>query len=119
MKLVVECPGCGASYGRLFVEPLLDPRCRCGARLVLPREGPEFVDREALQGEEAKLQELARAADRLSSMIVSSDCPRVDVDIARAALRRHCAALFPDKLGVFDLVYESRFRRLWEQFRDV
>jgi hypothetical protein len=101
----------------MFVESRPEPRCRCGAPLVLPREAPVFVDREALQGEESRLQELARAADRLSFMIVATDCPRVDVDIARAELRRRCATLFPDKLSVFDLVYESRFRRLWEQFR--
>jgi hypothetical protein len=50
-------------------------------------------------------------------LIVATDTPRIDVDIQRAEVRRRCLELFPDKMHVFDLVYESRFRRLWDQFR--
>ena len=49
--------------------------------------------------------------------IFATDVPRVDVDIERANVRRRCQELFPDKMHVFDLVFESRFQRLWEQFR--
>ena len=84
---------------------------------MLRGEAPQFVDREALQREERRLAEIARAADQLSYLIVSTDCPRIDVDIQRANLRRRCKALFPDKMDVYEMVYESRFRRLWEQFR--
>ena len=34
------------------------------------------------------------------------------VDIART----FCKGLLPDKLDVFQMIYESRFRRLWEDF---
>lgn len=114
VKLVVECPGCGTSYGRVLLAST--PRCRCGARLPV-EEQPQFVDREALHIEEANLRELAWRADRIAFLIVASDVPRVDVNIQTEALRRRCRELFPDKIGVFDLVYRSRFRRLWQQFR--
>jgi hypothetical protein len=114
LKLVVECPHCGASYGRVLLDGT--SHCRCGARLPV-EEQPQFVDREALRAEEAKLRELARQADRIAFLIVASDLPRVDVSIQTDALRRLCRELFPDKLDVFDLVYLSRFRRLWRQFR--
>jgi len=115
--MLVTCGRCGATYARVLLAGRA-PRCRCGAPLDLVGPNPSFVDREALLAEEGKLRELGRLADRVSSLIVASDCPRVDVDIQRLALRRRCQALFPDKMQLFDMIYESRFRRLWEQFRD-
>ncbi len=116
MSLVVTCPSCGTSYARVLLASET-ARCRCGARLDPAGPAPSFVDRDALLAEEAKLRELSRRADRLSFLIVATDCPRVDVDIEREALRRRCRDLFPDKMHLFEMIYESRFRRLWEQFR--
>jgi hypothetical protein len=75
------------------------------------------IDREALLREEAALLEVRRFADRICFLIVATDTPRVDVDIQRTALERRCRQLFPDRMHVYRLVYESRFHRLWEQFR--
>jgi hypothetical protein len=61
---------------------------------------------------------LQRKADRLSSLIVASDYPDVDIDVEIAALRRWCRNHLPDRLELFEMVYVSRFRRLREQFRD-
>ena len=117
MGLLVQCPRCGASYARVFLDADSRPRCRCGEPLRQLGVEPQFVDRESFVGEENRLGELQRAADRVSFLIVATDCPRVDIDIQRAELRRRCMRLFPDRMDLFDLVYESRFRRLWEQFR--
>ncbi|MEY2608730.1 MAG: hypothetical protein QOH31_6591, partial [Verrucomicrobiota bacterium] len=38
-------------------------------------------------------------------------------DIERLHLRVQVAALFPEKTPLCDMVYESRFRRLRQQFR--
>ncbi|HZL84719.1 MAG TPA: hypothetical protein VFD07_05005 [Candidatus Krumholzibacteria bacterium] len=120
MEFLVSCRECGRSYAR-FLLPDADARCRCGAALASPPPSlaPESspVESEALHREEAALQELRRLADRVSFLIVATDMPRVDVDIHRIELRRRCQELFPDKMDVFDLVYESRFARLWQQFR--
>ena len=78
---------------------------------------PSGVDPEALRQEEAALQELRRLADHISFLIVATDTPRIDVDIVRANARRRCQELFPDKMHVYEMVYESRFQRLWQQFR--
>ena len=37
--------------------------------------------------------------------------------IERLYLRTEVARLFPDELALYDMIYESRFRRIWEQFR--
>ena len=119
MGLLVECPQCGKSYGRVFLDPEREPHCRCGEPLRRLGGEPQFVDREAFVREENRLGELQRAADRVSFLIVATDCPRVDIDIQRAELRRRCKTLFPDKMDLFEMLYESRFRRLWEQFRSA
>ena len=64
-------------------------------------------------------EELKRKADRISSLIVASDYPDIDIDIEIANLRRWCQEQLPDRLDLFEIVYVSRFRRLREQFRDT
>lgn len=118
MAMLVQCARCGNSYARVFLDASNDPHCRCGEALEVRGPAPRFVDRDALVREERHLGEIARAADRVSFLIVATDCPRVDIDIQRAELRRRCQTLFPDKMEVYEMVYESRFRRLWEQFRN-
>jgi len=50
---------------------------------------------------------------------VATDIPERDVNIERLFLRTEAARLFPDKLSFYDMIYESRFRRLWQQFRST
>ena len=58
-----------------------------------------------------------RRMDRLCFLIVATDCPERDINIERLFLRTEAARLFPDRLPLYDMLYESRFRRLLEQFR--
>jgi hypothetical protein len=51
-------------------------------------------------------------------LIVASDCSDRDIDIERLHLRVQAATLFPEKMPLYDMVYESRFRRLRQQFRE-
>jgi hypothetical protein len=57
--------------------------------------------------------------DRLCFLIVASDCSEREIDIERLHLRVQAMKLFPEKISLYDLVYESRFRRLREQFRGL
>jgi hypothetical protein len=59
-----------------------------------------------------------RHVDRLRLSIVASDCSDREIDIERLHLRVQAADLFPEKLPLYDMVYESRFRRLRQQFRE-
>lgn len=58
-----------------------------------------------------------RHVDRLCFLIVASDCPEREIDIERLHLRVQAIRLFPDKMSLYDMIYESRFRRLRAQFR--
>ena len=63
------------------------------------------------------IMELQRGADRICNLILYSDYPEVDILIERGKLRYRCERMFPDRMELFDMIYESRFDRLWEQFR--
>jgi len=123
MSLFVECNTCQLTYARILITEEA-PRCRCGAPLrvgPMPHHQPvvaETTTSPAQQAEEADLRELSRAVDYISYLIVSTDTLKVDIDIKSAELKRRCLELFPDKGHLFDLLYKSRFSRLWEQFRD-
>ena len=71
----------------------------------------------AVCAEDAHVRQLQAQADRICEMIVSGEVPHVDIEIQQANLREAVARVFPDKLALYQLIYESRFRRLWQQFR--
>lgn len=63
-------------------------------------------------------EQIQRHADRISSLILFSDLPWVDIAIEIQNLREWCAQYLPDKLELFDQIYVSRFQRLWTQWRE-
>jgi hypothetical protein len=36
----------------------------------------------------------------------------------RGKVRERYLELYPDREDLYDMIYESRFKRLWDQFRD-
>lgn len=60
---------------------------------------------------------LSRMGEKIVDQILFG-FPRVDIDIAISRMRDRCEEWFPDRLELFEMVYESRFDRIWEQFRD-
>jgi hypothetical protein len=64
-----------------------------------------------------KMHELQRMADRVCVLILSSDLPAIDIEIEKDKVRQRCLELYPDREQLYDMIYESRFERLWEQFR--
>ena len=63
-------------------------------------------------------EELKRGADRIANLILHSDLPWVDIAIEIEKLRDLCAERDPSHLDLFEQVYDSRFKRLWEQWRE-
>ncbi|MCD6384984.1 hypothetical protein J7M23_04325, partial [Candidatus Sumerlaeota bacterium] len=64
-------------------------------------------------------EQIQRRADRITSLILFSDMPWVDIAIEIQNLREWCARYLPDKLELFDRIYVSRFQRLWTQWRQT
>lgn len=59
---------------------------------------------------------LKREADRICQLILNSDLPEIDIAIQIDQLRDRCRHEAPDKLELFEVVYVSRFKRLWQQW---
>lgn len=63
------------------------------------------------------MRELQRMADRVCHLILFTDYPEIDIIIEQGKVREKCEALFPDRMDLYEMIYESRFDRLWAQFR--
>jgi len=63
-----------------------------------------------------RLDRLSWKADRIVNLILHTDMPRVDVEIQIENFRAECLHEFPDRDDLFEMVYASRFRRIWEQW---
>jgi len=72
---------------------------------------------EAVDRETARLRGFQRQADAVSSLILNTDLPWVDIAIRIEQLRHTAKRLFPGTARLFDMVYISRYKRLWEQWR--
>jgi len=68
-------------------------------------------------GQDVAYQQLQRGAERIVSLIVAEDYPAIDVVIEIRKLKQYASREFPGRDNLFEMVYESRFRRLWQQFR--
>jgi hypothetical protein len=73
--------------------------------------------RYARRKEDAKVSEIKKHADKIASLIISTDYPLIDIEIEKQKLKERIQELFPDKTYLYTLIYESLFRRLKEQFR--
>jgi hypothetical protein len=62
------------------------------------------------------LDELAREAERIVTLILHTNMPRVDIEIQIENFREECQRRYPGSDLLFEMVYASRFRRIWEQW---
>jgi len=79
-------------------------------------EGKPMNEHE-IEARRERMRELQRMADRVCSLILIEDYPEIDIEIEKAKVREKCEELFPNRMDLYEMIYESRFNRLWEQFR--
>jgi hypothetical protein len=60
--------------------------------------------------------ELKQYNDRICNSIFHLDVEWVDIEIQISEMRYFCEEHAPQKLALFEMVYASRFRRLWESW---
>jgi hypothetical protein len=84
--------------------------------MILSGQSPAYGIRPMSTPRE-NLHELQRMADRVCTLILSSDLPAIDIEIEKNKVRERCLELYPDREQLYEMVYESRFQRLWDQFR--
>ncbi len=61
---------------------------------------------------------LGRRADRVCRLILNSRATEVDIAMERHRLRALAQRLFPERMDLYEMVFESRFERLSRQFRE-
>ncbi|KPL05623.1 hypothetical protein AMJ85_11575 [candidate division BRC1 bacterium SM23_51] len=59
---------------------------------------------------------LARTSDQICSRILHEDIDWIDIQIEIEKMRDLVRQHSPERLDVFERVYEARFRRLWDQW---
>jgi hypothetical protein len=68
--------------------------------------------------ETRNLRRFQRQADGISRLILNTDLPWVDIEIQIEKLRQEAERLFSRRrMGLFEMVYAGRYRRLWAQWR--
>jgi DNA-directed RNA polymerase subunit RPC12/RpoP len=116
--MAFRCPKCGREYDSTLFEFGLSIRCECG-QIIDSARGKIWKKMEKILSdeEERNIRTLQKMVDRVCSLIVASDYPPVDIELEIEKVREKCRELFPDKTELFEMIYASRFRRLFEQFR--
>jgi len=61
--------------------------------------------------------ELKKSGDKICNSIFHMDLEWIDIEIQIAEMRDLCEAHRPEKLELFEMVYVSRFKRLWDTWR--
>ncbi|MFA6055712.1 MAG: hypothetical protein WC769_10085 [Thermodesulfovibrionales bacterium] len=116
--MAVRCSYCGRDYDVTLFEFDRSITCVCGKTVAFKHE--QMTDEAILarSAEDRKIREIRAMADRIASLIVGSDYPMIDIEIEKQKLKERISELFPDKVDLYDLIYEPRFRRLKDQFRN-
>lgn len=116
--MAVRCSQCGREYDITLFEFNRSVTCVCGKTVALKHEQLTEDALLARRSEDRKVREIGTLADRIAFLIVGSDYPMIDIEIEKQKLREKISQLFPDRIDLYDLIYEPRFRRLREQFRE-
>ncbi|MBI3312882.1 MAG: hypothetical protein HYZ83_01415 [Candidatus Omnitrophica bacterium] len=115
----IRCPKCGMKHDVVEFESGRRLKCRCGLKLdiSLMQTVEDFLRYFESEDERKKAKEIQDDAQLICQMILDENCPPVDIEIAKDQLKAKVENFFPDKIEVYRMIYESRFNRLWEQFR--
>ncbi len=115
--MAIRCTHCKRGYDVSLFEFGKTIECVCGHVINLQHKEIFREYFESQRNEDAKIMEIKGLADKIAFLIVSTDYPRIDIQIEKEKLREMINEYFPDRSHLYGLIYESRFRRLEEQFR--
>jgi hypothetical protein len=114
--MAIVCARCGRQYDVTLFAYEQTILCACGeeVRGDRPQEAWSWLDEEEVRERRA---ELRHGADRVCQLILRDAVPAIDVLLGAGELRLRARDLFPGEQELFERLYGSRFRRLWQQFR--
>jgi hypothetical protein len=124
--MAIQCPNCNREYDVALFQFGSRIRCSCGRTFSLKEANVRREDRDPLEElsheievlkEDEKILQVRKEADRICRMILDKNFSQIDIQIAKEKFYRLCQEKFSDKIHLYDLIFEPRFQRLWEQFR--
>jgi hypothetical protein len=96
--MAIRCLYCGRGYDVTLFEFDRSITCVCGKTVTFKHEQMTDEALLARRSEDRKVREIMTMADRISSLIVASDYPMIDIEIEKQKLRERISELFPDKM---------------------
>lgn len=120
--MLFKCPVC-SKYNKIeYLPPADDIYCSCGELLVLKNEFvfdqlEKICVEYQLEIENKNLDKIRNASDKIVAMILNHNCSKQMLRIEKQKLKIMIESICPDKLHLYELFYEPRFNRLWDQFR--
>ena len=116
------CKNCGKQYDITLFQFGKKIKCECGVMVDASQPmrinlNNDYKEKLIKRIEEEKYRKLQRMTDKVCSLILISDYPEVDIEIEKDKVKQECFILFPDKLYLYEMIYETRFKRLLYQFR--
>ncbi len=117
--MAIRCPKCGAKHDVARLEEGSFLKCQCGFKLdiSLIESADDFIRYCEGREELERAKEIQQDAQIICQMILNEECPAIDIEIAKEQLEEKVKTFFPDKMTTYKMIYDSRFNRLWQQFR--
>jgi len=112
--MAVRCQYCKREFDVTLFEFGKSINCVCGNIVSLQHK--EILS--AIEEEDKNILEIKSLADKIAFLIVSTDYPKIDIEIEKIRFKERISKLFPEKAYLYELIYGPRFRRLEEQFRN-
>jgi DNA-directed RNA polymerase subunit RPC12/RpoP len=117
--MAIRCSHCSREFDVTLFEFERTITCMCGNVVTLQHKVRSEERIITGRDEEKRISEIRTFADNIAYLIVSTDYPKIDIEIEKIKLKEKVQELFPDRIHLYHLIYEPRFRRLEEQFRNT
>lgn len=119
----IQCPKCNKSHAVSSADSFKLIICDCGQKIEDENESilkklNEICEKYQLKLEEEKITQIKKEADRIISLIINSKCDYFEIQSEKKKLKELLNSVSPEEASFYELIYEPRFERLWEKFRE-
>ncbi len=122
--MAIKCPKCARVYELSDVDMQQSVICICGEILCIDHDDVfgrlhEICRQYELRLEEEKAAQIRKMADSIVFLILNTNKSWDKVELEKNKLRLMISDILPGKEHLYDLIYEPRFKRLWQKFRET
>jgi len=121
--MTIKCPKCERVHEmKILMSTDNSIICDCGEKLGLEHEDVferlnAICKEYKMKIEEEKAVQIRKMADKIVSLIINKTATHSEVEEEKSKLKELINNISPEDKHLYDLIYEPRFERLWNQFR--